>query len=47
LASLFTPSEGRRADESGIRDRYQQFEQIARELLSDFREGEEKISGLD
>lgn len=34
-------------DETGVRDRYQQFAQTARELLSDFREVEENFRGLD
>jgi hypothetical protein len=34
-------------DETGVRDRYQQFAATARELLSDFREVEENFRGLD
>lgn len=34
-------------DETGVRDRYQQFATTARELLSDFREVEENFRGLD
>lgn len=34
-------------DETGIRDRYQQFSSTARELLSDFREVEDNFRGLD
>ena len=34
-------------DETGVRDRYQQFSATARELLSDFREVEENFRGLD
>lgn len=34
-------------DETGIKDRYQQFASTARELLSDFREVEENFRGLD
>lgn len=34
-------------DETGVRDRYQQFSSTARDLLSDFREVEENFRGLD
>ena len=34
-------------DETGVRDRYQQFASTARDLLSDFREVEENFRGLD
>lgn len=34
-------------DETGVRDRYQQFAATARELLGDFREVEENFRGLD
>ena len=34
-------------DETGVRDRYQQFSATARDLLSDFREVEENFRGLD
>ncbi len=34
-------------DETGVRDRYQQFSSTARVLLSDFREVEENFRGLD
>ncbi|MGH3117885.1 MAG: DUF3375 domain-containing protein [Gaiellales bacterium] len=34
-------------DETGVRDRYQQFAATARDLLSDFREVEENFRGLD
>lgn len=34
-------------DETGVRDRYQQFTATARDLLSDFREVEENFRGLD
>jgi flagellar motility protein MotE (MotC chaperone) len=34
-------------DETGVRDRYQQFASTARELLRDFREVEENFRGLD
>lgn len=34
-------------DDTGLRDRFQQFTQIARELLSDFREVEHNFRGLD
>lgn len=34
-------------DETGVRDRYQQFATTARELLRDFREVEENFRGLD
>lgn len=34
-------------DQTGVRDRYQQFATTARELLSDFREVEENFRGLD
>jgi flagellar motility protein MotE (MotC chaperone) len=34
-------------DDTAIRDRFQQFEQLARELLADFREVEHNFRGLD
>lgn len=34
-------------DDTGLRDRFQQFVQLARELLSDFREVEHNFRGLD
>lgn len=34
-------------DETGVKDRYQQFSSTARDLLSDFREVEENFRGLD
>jgi hypothetical protein len=34
-------------DDTGLRDRFQQFTQIARELLADFREVEHNFRGLD
>lgn len=34
-------------DDSAVRDRFQQFQQIARELLADFREVEHNFRGLD
>lgn len=34
-------------DDTGLRERYQQFSSTARELLSDFREVEENLRGLD
>jgi hypothetical protein len=34
-------------DDTGLKDRFQQFTQIARELLSDFREVEHNFRGLD
>jgi hypothetical protein len=34
-------------DDTGIKDRFQQFAQVARELLGDFREVEQNFRGLD
>lgn len=48
-SELAEAREGRFAviDETGVRDRYQQFSQTARELLGDFREVEDNLRGLD
>lgn len=48
-SELADAREGRFAiiDGTGVRDRYQQFSQTAREMLGDFREVEDNLRGLD